>query len=507
MADRKLPDLVAKIKLNSSELDLVQKKAQATGVQLQQGIGGGAKKGAKQLEEATHHSATLLGETGGHVDDLSKRLGALQGLMNSGLGTALLGMATGAAVGIGVEAAQSAISISEQQEAAEKSLEQAAGTGTANLVALKNVRDDFIQQNTHFIESQSEVTEGFASMARAGLTVDQTTRDMNIALDLSKLKHISLSDAVTTVIAAEQGRGKALISLGINVKNLNAENAAAAKSQAEVAKAQQAATRADENLIQAKRHLAELEDSLHGKRTLSKLDMDHLQDAENAVKKATDDDATAHNGVTDAMAKNKAQIDVQNQVMQELADKTKNGRDTTTQMEQAQNDLSNQWQTLSGKVGPPLVELLSQIIEGAANIFDSLSAFGKDDSAWKWINDITIAALKLLTPLHDIISTAHTIGSIFGSAGAKSNVGAYAYGTAGRASGGPVLAGQPYWVGEQGPELMVPDTDGTIIPSQQSGAAAAARHTHLTLVGTPVVNDPDGVRRMLRRMELIGAAS
>jgi len=38
----------------------------------------------------------------------------------------------------------------------------------------------------------------------------------------------------------------------------------------------------------------------------------------------------------------------------------------------------------------------------------------------------------------------------------------------GRAEGGPVAPGQPYVVGEQGPEVMVPSQPGTIIPNQQT---------------------------------------
>jgi hypothetical protein len=35
----------------------------------------------------------------------------------------------------------------------------------------------------------------------------------------------------------------------------------------------------------------------------------------------------------------------------------------------------------------------------------------------------------------------------------------------GKASGGPVRAHSPYIVGERGPELMVPQTNGTIVPN------------------------------------------
>ena len=38
-----------------------------------------------------------------------------------------------------------------------------------------------------------------------------------------------------------------------------------------------------------------------------------------------------------------------------------------------------------------------------------------------------------------------------------------------RATGGPVQAGQPYLVGERGPELMVPNVSGTVIPNNKMG--------------------------------------
>jgi len=41
-----------------------------------------------------------------------------------------------------------------------------------------------------------------------------------------------------------------------------------------------------------------------------------------------------------------------------------------------------------------------------------------------------------------------------------------------RQEGGPVNAGQPYLVGEDGPELIIPDQDGTVIPSANTQAEA-----------------------------------
>lgn len=42
-----------------------------------------------------------------------------------------------------------------------------------------------------------------------------------------------------------------------------------------------------------------------------------------------------------------------------------------------------------------------------------------------------------------------------------------------RAGGGPMRAGVPYWVGEEGPELVIPKMDGVVIPADASAAIAA----------------------------------
>lgn len=43
----------------------------------------------------------------------------------------------------------------------------------------------------------------------------------------------------------------------------------------------------------------------------------------------------------------------------------------------------------------------------------------------------------------------------------------------GRAAGGPVTAGQPYVIGERGPELFVPGRSGTVVPNDQLGGGGS----------------------------------
>ena len=55
--------------------------------------------------------------------------------------------------------------------------------------------------------------------------------------------------------------------------------------------------------------------------------------------------------------------------------------------------------------------------------------------------------------------------------GIKAALGAFGFSLPGLASGGPAEAGQPYIVGEKGPELFVPKGSGTVIPNNKLGGA------------------------------------
>ncbi|MFN3370451.1 MAG: tail tape measure protein [Sphingomonadaceae bacterium] len=66
-----------------------------------------------------------------------------------------------------------------------------------------------------------------------------------------------------------------------------------------------------------------------------------------------------------------------------------------------------------------------------------------------------------------------------GLAGLGSALAAGLLGAPGRAIGGPVAPGRPYWVGERGPELFVPTTAGRVEPA----AAARTVNVRVTLAG------------------------
>jgi len=72
----------------------------------------------------------------------------------------------------------------------------------------------------------------------------------------------------------------------------------------------------------------------------------------------------------------------------------------------------------------------------------------------------------------------------------------------GRASGGPVTGGDPYVVGEKGPELFVPNSSGSIVPNHAMGGGGSMV-VNVDASGSSAEGDDDRSRQL---GELIGAA-
>jgi hypothetical protein len=82
--------------------------------------------------------------------------------------------------------------------------------------------------------------------------------------------------------------------------------------------------------------------------------------------------------------------------------------------------------------------------------------------------DDTLRTINHLPPRIDIPVNVH--GNLFAAAGALADLLGSSYVSSGigkrkRAAGGPVVAGEPYIVGEHRPEVFVPAVNGTILPS------------------------------------------
>jgi hypothetical protein len=69
-------------------------------------------------------------------------------------------------------------------------------------------------------------------------------------------------------------------------------------------------------------------------------------------------------------------------------------------------------------------------------------------------------------------------------------------GAPGRATGGPVSAGRGYLVGERGPEMFVPSSNGRI-----EGLGAGSRHVRVAIaIQSPAPSDPQVLRQSSRQV-------
>lgn len=79
--------------------------------------------------------------------------------------------------------------------------------------------------------------------------------------------------------------------------------------------------------------------------------------------------------------------------------------------------------------------------------------------------------------IQDLIRIAVRKALVFAIDTATGGLGSIIGSFFGRAAGGPVAAGRPYMVGEQGPELFVPQQTGSVVPNTQMGAAVGGEVT------------------------------
>ena len=108
--------------------------------------------------------------------------------------------------------------------------------------------------------------------------------------------------------------------------------------------------------------------------------------------------------------------------------------------------------------------------EALASFFQSVADYFLDMAAQiiqKWIQ---MTILNQILPLLPGAAGAGFTGGYFNPI---TGVGAAGPNFGFRAAGGPVSSGQPYVVGERGPELFVPGRSGAIVPNNQLGASTS----------------------------------
>lgn len=143
----------------------------------------------------------------------------------------------------------------------------------------------------------------------------------------------------------------------------------------------------------------------------------------------------------------------------------------------------------------------------AANVLDTVAATGAEwfskanEVITSFTNNFGVGLAKAILPLkafsETILSAAGgsggniltSLSSIFTGLASGGSTAA----VAGLASGGPVDKNKPYIVGEVGPELFVPATDGVIVPNNQLGGTmgGGSNNTYNFTVNVPNANTPE----------------
>lgn len=118
--------------------------------------------------------------------------------------------------------------------------------------------------------------------------------------------------------------------------------------------------------------------------------------------------------------------------------------------------------------------------------------------------DLRNVALSVLSDIASA-SLSNGIGSIFGGngglIGGLTSVATAALGLPGRATGGPVSSGRPYLVGENGPEIFVPTSSGSIDTNGTRNALGAPSiNMTINVSDNGRGSAPDAINRSSRHM-------
>ena len=119
-------------------------------------------------------------------------------------------------------------------------------------------------------------------------------------------------------------------------------------------------------------------------------------------------------------------------------------------LEQIQGQIN---QAIGQAIEDVLVKGIAAAVSEAESLSDVLSDIGRQ---------LLSTVGRIL--INSAISSAAGPGGLFGPKGLPGY----------RAEGGPINAGMPYIVGEKGPELVVPNSSGTVVPNDYFAAATAA---------------------------------
>jgi hypothetical protein len=313
---------------------------------------------AEKAEKATGRIGGAFGKIGGLIggefgEVLNK---AGEGLAQVGEHGGKLGasMAIGGAAvtGLGVAMQQ----MGSANKLATDQLNVAIKNTGHPLGEFKDQIEEVIGAQQNLGHSDDDTQEALRKLTQATNDPKKALSEMGLVANLAAARHISLSDASSLVAKVLSGKGaRTLTEYGITMQ----KSGASAK---ELATAQAGVQKAGEKLGSAQQHLTELEAVQHSKKKLTIADQFALQKAQEAVKKATGDLASAQTNATKVQEASKHASNGSKDALDQL------GKKLDGQGKAAVNNFAGQVNVMKTKMGDWAADMANKVGPGLTAI-------------------------------------------------------------------------------------------------------------------------------------------
>lgn len=416
--------------------------------------------------------------------DAQKDLGNTGKAGSSASKTIKAGFAVGAAsaAAFAVSSVKAFMDYQDQNDNLRNSLKNTHESWDDNASAIKHA-EDAMQQ---FGLDKGQTDDLLAHLVTETGSVSGAMGALPHVLDLATKFQLDYNTAAKDYTQLGEGNTKSLRSLGLQIPPVAGGLKAIASAQAAVNTANANVASVEEKIHDGRLTGKTASDDLKSALDRQKTAEDKLTGAKNAGKAAQDEVNHADSG---------ASVDASNTLTGKLKEQEAAWRNIKIEAGQGVVGALADFQKWSQKTGLPLLQQWDKDLNRYnADLIDVGHAF---EAIGRYAKETGHSIGEAFTPEVDALKW------LLGGGGSSSHSTPPSVGgprLPGRASGGSVIAGRAYMVGERGPEPFIPDSNGTIIPN---GAGRGGGNVYITMPAG--ANGADVARALKRHQRLNGS--